>query len=58
MGNDTILAPPHFWHIRAVNIAAIAAKRLKESNIDDFVVLEPTYLRAPEIRKNPYGLIG
>lgn len=58
MGDDVILAPSNFWHIRAANIGAIAVNRLKESDTDDFVVLEPVYLRAPEIRKNPYRLIN
>ena len=58
MGKDAMLAPAHLWHINPANVGILGIERLKKGDVDDILSIEPIYFRAPEIRKNPYGLIN
>ena len=52
--NKAILAPPHFWVLRASAVGALGLKRFKDKDFDDIRDLAPRYLRPPDIRPNPY----
>ena len=56
MGDQVLLAPSHLWQIRASSIGILAIERLRENRRDDPWIMEPVYMRPPEIRDNPYRL--
>ena len=56
MGDQVLLAPSHLWQIRASSIGILAIERLRDKRLDDPWIMEPVYMRPPEIRDNPYRL--
>ena len=52
LGNKAILAPHHFWVLRASAVGALGLKRFKDKAFDDIRDLVPRYLRSPDIRPN------
>jgi len=54
MGKKVLMAPPYLWHIKASNVGALGLKKFLNNELDDPFLLEPIYLRPPEIRPNPY----
>ncbi len=53
---DPLLAPSYLWHISASSVGMLALSRIKNRDYDDPFLLEPVYMRPPEIRHNPYGV--
>jgi len=55
MGEQALLAPLHAWHLRASTVGALALERHLAGDTDDPHLLNPVYLRPPDIRPNPYA---
>ena len=58
LGHKALLAPPHFWNLKASSIGFLGIKRLLKKDFDDLQDLVPAYLRSPDIRPNPFPLIS
>jgi hypothetical protein len=56
LGHDALLAPPHFWALKASAVGHLGLKRYRASNFDDAGSLNPKYMRPPPIRPNPFPL--
>jgi tRNA threonylcarbamoyladenosine biosynthesis protein TsaB len=56
-GKKALVAPSHFWNVRASSIGALALQRLAQGASDSVRELIPLYLRDADIRepKNPLG---
>jgi tRNA threonylcarbamoyladenosine biosynthesis protein TsaB len=52
LGKKAIMAPHHFWVLRASAVGALGLKRFKDKDFDDIRDLVPRYLRSPDIRPN------
>ena len=50
-----ILAPPHFWNLKASSIGVVGLSKLIRNDLDDPYGIEPIYLRPPDIRPNPFS---
>lgn len=50
LGKNALLAPPHFWNLRASSIGALGEERLKRGDSDSVSDLVPVYLRDADIR--------
>ena len=55
LGEKALLAPAHFWGLRASALASLGLKRFLSHDFDDLQDLIPTYLRPPDIRPNPFA---
>jgi tRNA threonylcarbamoyladenosine biosynthesis protein TsaB len=53
MGEQSVLAPPHTWCLRASAVGSLALERYLRGETDDPHVINPAYLRPPDIRPNP-----
>ena len=52
LGPHARIAPPHFWHLKASSVGALALPRFETCDFDDFGTLTPLYFRPPDIRPN------
>ncbi len=57
MGPGANLAPPVCWNLRASSVGSLGIVRYHARDFDDPKGLTPIYLRPPEIRPNPAGLM-
>jgi tRNA threonylcarbamoyladenosine biosynthesis protein TsaB len=55
VGEQAVLAPPHAWCLRASAIGSLAAEKYVQGDTDDPHLLNPVYLRPPDIRPNPFA---
>jgi tRNA threonylcarbamoyladenosine biosynthesis protein TsaB len=55
IGDSIVLAPPHLWNLRASTVGFLGLRRVRAKDYDDPETLTPLYLRAPDIRPNPYA---
>jgi hypothetical protein len=46
------------WNLKASSVGALGLKRLHADDVDDPQLLDPLYLRPPDIRPNPHPLIA
>ncbi len=53
--DSLLLAPPHLWNLRASAVGFLGLRRLRAKDYDDPETIAPLYLRAPDIRPNPYA---
>jgi tRNA threonylcarbamoyladenosine biosynthesis protein TsaB len=54
VGSKARLAPPHLWNLRASWIGWLGLRNAGERGFDRMSDLFPVYLRAPDIRSNPF----
>jgi hypothetical protein len=54
LGEKALLAPPHFWNLKASSVGIIGLKRFLNEESDSIRDLVPCYLRPPDIRPNPF----
>lgn len=54
-GKSTILAPPHYWNLRASSVGAMGLRKFIQNDLDDPYDIKPIYLRPPDIRPNPFS---
>lgn len=54
LGPIVHLAPPNFWNLRPSSVGALGLKRFGDNDVDIPQMLEPIYLRPPDIRPNPF----
>ncbi len=52
--DNIILAPVHYWSLRASSIGFIGFKRFSVNDFDNLNDLEPIYFRPPDIRTNTF----
>jgi tRNA threonylcarbamoyladenosine biosynthesis protein TsaB len=52
LGERALLAPVHNWCARASAVGSLARERFLHGDLDDPYVLNPVYLRPPDIRSN------
>ena len=57
-GQHVLSALPHAWNLKASALGHLGLKRLRSNDFDNAEHLNPTYLRPPPIRPNPYPLIS
>jgi tRNA threonylcarbamoyladenosine biosynthesis protein TsaB len=57
LGSKVLVAPAHYWNLRASSVGALAHKRFHAHDFDDPQGLDPVYLRGPDIRPNPFPLL-
>jgi tRNA threonylcarbamoyladenosine biosynthesis protein TsaB len=55
-GHRVLLAPVHCWNLKASSMGYLGLKRFYTHDFDDAQSLNPTYLRPPDIRPNPFPL--
>ena len=55
LGSLAILAPACFWNLRASSIGSLALKKFLSGDLDDPYLLNPVYLRPPDIQPNPFS---
>ena len=58
LGSLALLAPACFWNLKASSIGALALKKFFLGDLDDPYLLNPLYLRPPDIRPNPFSLLS
>ena len=58
LGHKAILAPVHLWNLKASAVGVVGLKRFLEDDFADLQDLVPSYLRAPDIRPNPFPPIS
>ncbi len=58
MGETVRLAPSILWQIRAGTIGAMAFQRFHANDFDDPYLMDPIYLRPPDIHIKPAGPAG
>ena len=51
-------APARFWNLKASSIGSLALKKFLLGDLDDPYLLNPVYLRPPDIQPNPFSLIS
>ena len=56
LGSRAFLVPAHCWTLRASSVGFLGLKRFHSHKFDNPQSLNPTYLRPPDIRPNPYPL--
>ena len=56
-GQKALLAPPSLWNLRASAVGSAGLDRFRRQDYDDLQDLVPSYLKAPDIRHNPYPLL-
>ena len=54
LGSKARLAPPHLWNLRASWVGWLGLRNAEERGFDRMSDLFPVYLRAPDIRTNPF----
>lgn len=54
LGSKARLAPPHLWNLRASWVGWLGLRNAGERGFDTISDLFPVYLRAPDIRTNPF----
>ena len=54
--NGFTAAPVHLWSADAVAVALLGLARFLSKDYDDPQVLAPVYIKAPDIKPNPYAL--
>ena len=52
-GDEVLLAPPHYWNLKASAIGALGLRRYLAHDFDAPQDLSPLYLRPPDIRPSP-----
>ena len=57
LGSFALLAPAHFWSLKASAVGALGLKRFHAHDFDEPQTLDPLYLRPPDIRPNPAPLM-
>jgi hypothetical protein len=55
-GSRAILGPAHCWSLRASSVGFLGLRQFHSHDFDHPEFLDPTYLRPPDIRPNPYSL--
>jgi tRNA A37 threonylcarbamoyladenosine modification protein TsaB len=58
LGSLAHLAPACFWNLRASSIGSLALKKFLLGDLDDPYLLNPVYLRPPDIQPNPFSPIS
>lgn len=56
MGSRAFLGPAPCWTVRASSVGFLGLSRFQSKKFDNPQALNPTYLRPPDIRPNPYSL--
>ena len=54
-GRKALLAPAHFWGLKASSVGALGLLRFHEGDFDHLRDLVPSYLRPPDIRPTPFS---
>jgi tRNA threonylcarbamoyladenosine biosynthesis protein TsaB len=54
LGDRVLLAPPALWHLKASVVGRLGLKQARERGFDKLEDLVPSYLRPPDIRRNPH----
>ena len=57
LGPSAHLAPSSLWNLKASSVGSLALKKFLVDDLDDPYLLNPVYLRPPDIRPNPFGLL-
>jgi tRNA threonylcarbamoyladenosine biosynthesis protein TsaB len=57
LGPSAHLAPSSLWNLKASSVGSLALKKFLVDDPDDPYLLNPVYLRPPDIRPNPFGLL-
>ncbi len=57
LGSLAYLAPPHLWNLKASAVGTLGLKRFHSHDFDNSLILDPIYLRPPDIRPNPFRLM-
>jgi tRNA threonylcarbamoyladenosine biosynthesis protein TsaB len=52
--SEPFLAPAHLWNLKASSLGLLGIKRLEKGITEDPGMINPIYLRPPDIRPNPY----
>lgn len=55
-GQKALLAPSHLWNLRASAVGALGLERFQQRDYDELQDLVPSYLKSPDIRRNPFPL--
>jgi len=55
LGSLALLAPACFWNLKASSIGSLALKKFLLGDHDDPYLLNPVYLRPPDIQPNPFS---
>lgn len=55
LGPLALLAPACFWNLRASSMGSLALKKFLLGDLDDPYLLNPVYLRPPDIQPNPFS---
>ena len=55
-GQKALLAPSHLWNLRASAVGALGLERFQQQDYDELQDLVPSYLKSPDIRRNPFPL--
>jgi tRNA threonylcarbamoyladenosine biosynthesis protein TsaB len=58
LGHKALLAPAHLWSLKASAVGAVGLERFREDDFDELRDIVPSYLRALDIRPNPFSLIS
>ncbi|MFN3535095.1 MAG: tRNA (adenosine(37)-N6)-threonylcarbamoyltransferase complex dimerization subunit type 1 TsaB, partial [Desulfatiglandales bacterium] len=57
LGEGVIALPPWHWNLKGCGLLALGLERLERGERDDPTLLEPLYLRGPEIRPVSGGIL-
>jgi tRNA threonylcarbamoyladenosine biosynthesis protein TsaB len=58
LGQKALLAPATMWALRASSVGHVGLERFHKQDFDALRDLVPSYMRPPDIRPNPFPLLG